>query len=216
MKITKYSLRFIYCWLSRWLRASRWFAWAIRRVTVSISEAARLLGIILWWCGYSATSLRLVAAAPRLVGDEVLTRIFIESGGFTQHYCVYQCHVCDNLCFILPRGIRRYPTWKVEWGLSVSATPGIPAPLKKAKDAKTVDKEADIRVLQTHYGGVARYRGFRFAPPSATSHSLRSGVRPFRSCCGVYSLLGGYFLAFETEDVGCVVVEVCFDDDFCW
>ena len=26
---------------------------------------------------------------------------------------------------------------------------------------------------------------------------------------------GVFFLAFETEDVGCVVVEVCFDDDFC-
>ena len=43
--------------------------------------------------------------------------------------------------------------------------------------------EADFRVLQTHRG-VARYRGFRFAAPSAKSHSLRSGIRPFRSCGG--------------------------------
>ena len=33
--------------------------------------------------------------------------------------------------------------------------------------------------------GVAHYRGLRFAPPSAKSHSLRSGIRPFRSCCGI-------------------------------
>ena len=26
---------------------------------------------------------------------------------------------------------------------------------------------------------------------------------------------GVFFLAFETEDVGCVVGEVCFDADFC-
>ena len=86
---------------------------------------------------------------------------------------------------------------------------------KRLKDGKIVDKEGDIRVFQTHHVGVSCFRGFRFAAPPATSHSLRSGVRPFRSRLGVYSLPGGYFLAFETEDLGCVVGEVCFDDDFC-
>ena len=86
---------------------------------------------------------------------------------------------------------------------------------KRLKDAKAAAKASDIRVLQTHHVGVSCFRGFRFAAPPATSHSLRSGIRPFRSCSGVYSLPGVYFLAFETEDVGCVVGEVCFDDDFC-
>ena len=56
---------------------------------------------------------------------------------------------------------------------------------KRLKDAKAAAEEADFRVLQTHNGGASRYRGLRFAPPPAKSHSLRSGVRPFRSCCGV-------------------------------
>ena len=39
-------------------------------------------------------------------------------------------------------------------GLSVSATPGIPAPQeKRLEDAKAVAEEADFRVFQTHNGG---------------------------------------------------------------
>ena len=52
------------------------------------------------------------------------------------------------------------------------------------KDANVVAEEADFRVFQTHNGVVSLYRGLRFAPPPATSHSLRSGIRPFRSCGG--------------------------------
>ena len=37
-------------------------------------------------------------------------------------------------------------------GLSVSATPGMPSSSRKAKDARTVDKEADFRVLRILVG----------------------------------------------------------------
>ena len=50
-----------------------------------------------------------------------------------------------------------------------------------------------------------RLRATRF--DRAFDLSGRAAV--FMICFGVF------FLAFETEDVGCVVVEVCFDDDFC-
>ena len=86
---------------------------------------------------------------------------------------------------------------------------------KRLKDAKAAAKASDIRVFQTHYGwwhdtgGYAslhpRLRATRFA--RAFDLSGRAAV--FMICFGVF------FLAFETEDVGCVVVEVCFDDDFC-
>ena len=65
---------------------------------------------------------------------------------------------------------------------------------KRLKDAKAAAKEGDIRVFQTHHVGVSCFRGFRFAAPPAKSHSLRSGVRPFRSRLGVYSLPGYFFL----------------------
>ena len=69
-------------------------------------------------------------------------------------------------------------------GWSVSVTPGMPVlKEKRLEDANVVAKVADIRVLLASCG-VARYRGLRFAPPPATSHSLRSGLRPFRSRCG--------------------------------
>ena len=56
---------------------------------------------------------------------------------------------------------------------------------KRLKDAKAAAKEAEIRVFQTHHGGVMIPRvSLRYTPP-ATSHSLCSGVRPFRSCSGV-------------------------------
>ena len=60
----------------------------------------------------------------------------------------------------------------------------MPSKEKRLKDAKAAAEEADFRVFQTHHGGVSRYRGLRFATPPATSHSLRSGIRPFRSCGG--------------------------------
>ena len=63
---------------------------------------------------------------------------------------------------------------------------------KRLKDANVAAKEADFRVFQTHNGGVSRYRGLRFAAPPATSHSLRLGIRPFRSCCGLAGVCGGH------------------------
>ena len=68
-------------------------------------------------------------------------------------------------------------------GCSVSATPGMPVlKEKRLEDANVVAKVAAIRVLQAHHMG--RHDTEGFASPSATSHSLSSGIRPFRSCCG--------------------------------
>ena len=69
-------------------------------------------------------------------------------------------------------------------GWSISVTPGMPVlKEKRMEDANVVAKVAAIRVLQAHHMGWHDTEGF--ASPSATSHSLRSGIRPFRSCCCV-------------------------------
>ena len=67
-------------------------------------------------------------------------------------------------------------------GLSVSATPGIlSSPRKGGRESSRYGSRFS---RSSHNGGASRYRGFRFATPPAKSHSLRSGFRPFRSCCG--------------------------------
>ena len=107
------------------------------------------------------------------------------------HYCVYLCHVRVNLCLIILRQSRWYPTWKVErWGrspsafsrgLSDSATPGKPpSPKEKRRTQKQPPRKPIFAFFASWWE--PRYRGFRFAPPPATSHSLRSGILPFRSC----------------------------------
>ena len=74
-------------------------------------------------------------------------------------------------------------------GLSVSATPGMPSSSRKASERRENSRQGSRFSRSSNASWWAsRYRGFRFAPPSATSHSLRSGVRPFRSCCGVVFL----------------------------
>ena len=86
---------------------------------------------------------------------------------------------------------------------------------KRLKDAKAAAKASDIRVFQTHNGGVMIPGGFASLHPrlratrSARAFDLSGRAAVFILC------RGGYFLAFETEDVGCVDSEVCFDDDFC-
>ena len=73
-------------------------------------------------------------------------------------------------------------------GLSVSATPGTPAPIEKASERRENSCQGSrFSRLSDASRKMLRYRGLRFAPPSAKSHSLCSGFRPFRSCCGVFN-----------------------------
>ena len=58
---------------------------AVKRVLISLSEAGHRRG-----------------AAEMIV---VLTQIFTKLGGFPHYFCVYLCHVCDNLCFLLRRWV---------------------------------------------------------------------------------------------------------------
>ena len=83
---------------------------------------------------------------------------------------------------------------------------------KRLKDGKIVDKGGDIRVFQTHHvGGVTFPRvTLRFTPGYEPLASLGRSTFQVVQRCLIF--VGG---AFETEDVGCAVVEVCFDDDFC-
>ena len=107
----------------------------------------------------------------------------------------YARKICDNQCFSLPNRRGGIQPEKVECrgrspsalsrGLSVSATPGIYAIKRKASERRESSRRGSrFSRLSDASWWEPRYRGFRFAAPSATSHSLRSGIRPFRSCGG--------------------------------
>ena len=60
---------------------------------------------------------------------------------------------------------------------------------KRLKDAKVAAEEADFRVLRIMVGWHDT-EGYASLHPPATSHSLRSGIRPFRSCGGYRGIEG--------------------------
>ena len=122
----------------------------------------------------------------------VLTQIFTDLGGLSQH-CACLCHGCV-ICVYCCRGGIQPERLNAEGdspsafslGWSDSATPGTIAPKEKPlEDAKAAAEEADIRVLLAS-NRASQYRGLRSATPSAKSHSLRSGLRPFRSRSGIF------------------------------
>ena len=81
-------------------------------------------------------------------------------------------------------------------GLSVSATPGIPAPLKKRlEDAKSVAMEADFRVLQTHYGGRHDTEGYASLHPRLrATRFARAFDLSGRATLGILHRFYGFFL----------------------
>ena len=84
---------------------------------------------------------------------------------------------------------------------------------KRLKDAKAAAKEGDIRVFRIMVGGMIPGVTLRYTPGYEPLASLgRSTFQVVKRCL---FFAGVFFLAFETEDVGCVDGEVCFDDDFC-
>ena len=127
--------------------------------------------------GYSATLLRLVGRRCR--------GYWHHHGGDAVICCGYSvCEVSQ------PERLNAegFSLSALSRGWSVSATLGMKGNKEKASERRESSRRGSRYSRSSHYGGVARYRGFRFAPPPATSHSLRSGVRPFRSCCGVVFL----------------------------
>ncbi len=116
--------------------------------------------------------------------------------------CANPCCVCDNLCFYAQwrRGIQPErlnaegdsPSARSR-GLSEAQPPESRHPQRKASEGRESSRQGSrYSRFPNASWWVTRYRGLRFAPPPATSHSLRSGVRPFRSCCGYRGQCGRF------------------------
>ena len=86
----------------------------------------------------------------------------------------------------------------------------MPSKEKRLKDAKAAAEEADFRVLRIMWGVTIPRVSLRYTPGYEPLASLGRSTFQVVQRCLIF--VGG---AFETEDVGCVVGEVCFDDDFC-
>ena len=144
---------------------------------------------------------------------------FCRLGHRFSQYCVYQCYVCGNLCFIAARWWWCSPTRKAECrgrspralsrGLSVIATP---EPYDPSERREFCRQGSRFSRLSDASRKMLRYRGLRFATPSAKSHSLRSGVRPFRSRCGEasdYQPLRGWFCGWVMNTTPVAALPLC-------